>query len=223
MSMNGVRHVTILLWMVILASGCTRIETHHDSGRNRGLRHSAPAPEAARVASPQMAKGNVLQAPEQGVVAQSGRARAAEVEDKQDQSSVAVTKAEAGIPAPALASARTFDDELVDDLLIQLEKMLPPAHTTLILASAAKDAFGQRLVAALRLRGYGVKESVPGKRFFGKRKSAPEPNEFWYLKDNLTSDALIRVEAGQGSHRLSRLYIVTDGKIFAAGAWAYRE
>lgn len=125
----------------------------------------------------------------------------------------------------ARSHAPSFDRDIAEDVLDQLEKILPPAHTELQLSESATDPFGKALVASLRQHGYAVHEPEPVKLTWRNRnrKHQPQAHEFWYLKEGIDGMDMIRVEVGQGSRRLSRLYLFKDGNIFGAGGWAHRE
>ncbi len=119
--------------------------------------------------------------------------------------------------------------ELVQDTVFVLFKTYPPAHTRLVLVQETDDAFGARLVEALRFHGYAVAEYVkPAKGGKGTTSvERPDGLAFAYLIDHTGAKNEIRINVHIGGETLSRLYLVKgegeEVQYVPQGFWSRRE
>lgn len=119
--------------------------------------------------------------------------------------------------------------ELVQDTVFVMFETYPPAHTRLALVQEPDDAFGSRLVEALRLHGYAVAEYVkPAKGDKGaKAVERPDGLAFSYLIDHTGVENEIRINVHVGAETLSRLYFIQgegeEVQYVPQGFWSRRE
>lgn len=121
------------------------------------------------------------------------------------------------------------DRTVADDAVRQLATVYPPANTRFDLQQATPDAFGQRLTAALRAKGYAVQESTPPPAAKERPPRAegdviPGSAPVVPLRYVLDSAAdLVRITLVVGEQSLTRAYLAQDGTIHPAGAWVRKE
>lgn len=101
------------------------------------------------------------------------------------------------------------------DAANQLASIYPPASTRLVLEIEPADAFGQALVARLRLMGYSVQEAPAA-------TAGGQALRLGYVLDNL-DETTYRLLITTGSTSLSRAYLTIGNKFTPGGLWARRE
>lgn len=109
-----------------------------------------------------------------------------------------------------------------EDVIEQLQKTLPAAHSSLSVTTPPRgDVFGQVLLKQLREAGYAVFEQPAPSRW--RRRPPAGENTLTYVKDKIGDEDMIRVEVAVGSRRWSRLFVIKNERIFGAGVWTRRE
>lgn len=124
----------------------------------------------------------------------------------------------------------SLNETLAVDTVKQLETLYPPASTRFDLGQATPDTYGTLLVESLRAKGYALLEFKPAPT---TETTQQEPTaadslpglSLRYVLDAPDTDStnLYRVMVMVGSTSLSRAYVVQNGLVFPAGAWARKE
>jgi hypothetical protein len=122
-----------------------------------------------------------------------------------------------------------YGQTLADDAARQLAAVYPPANTRLELQQAAPDAFGTRLTASLRARGYAIRDAVPvpvasgpsARREDGPATAAAPVLQLRYVLDR--AGDLYRVTLHVGDQSLARAYVAQNAALRPAGAWVRKE
>jgi hypothetical protein len=121
-----------------------------------------------------------------------------------------------------------YDLIVAQDTARQLATIYPPAYTRFELQQATADAFGTRLTASLRARGYAVRELVPssgvqeapaGKE--GNPAAVVPVRRLRYVLDRAAD--LYRVTLEVGDQSMSRAYLPQGDALHPAGAWVRKE
>ena len=122
---------------------------------------------------------------------------------------------------------------MVDDSVKQLEALYPPAQTRFNLRQPTPDPFGAGLIAALREKGYAVREAEPAVKLAPKpsapttgEPTMPTPSagiELAYVLDRLGAGTLYRVVLSVGEGSLARAYVANGEAVSPAGAWVRKE
>ena len=141
-------------------------------------------------------------------------------------------------PAPTpygnfAAAPVEFDERLAADVVKQLVALYPPASTRLEFRQSTPDAFGTRLVNALRDKGYALAESnledaaqqtKPGGSTSGERAAVAQQPAGLELRYVLDQEAgLYRVTVTVGSQSLTRAYVEQNNTVLPAGSWVRKE
>jgi len=121
-----------------------------------------------------------------------------------------------------------YDLIVAQDAARQLAAIYPPAHTRFELQQATADAFGTRLTASLRARGYAVREAVPspaaqdGSAGKEQNPAAAAPAlRLRYVLDRAAD--LYRVTLEIGEQSMSRAYLAQNDALRPAGTWVRKE
>jgi hypothetical protein len=121
-------------------------------------------------------------------------------------------------------SASTADGKKVaDDTVKQLVALYPPAITRFQLRHAAPDPFGTALVAALRLKGYSLREHEAVAPAHAGKSGKDSGHALSYVFDQPAGTDLYRVTLTVDSHNLSRVYLPGAGGMAPAGSWTRKE
>lgn len=111
---------------------------------------------------------------------------------------------------------------LVNDAMTALLATYPPAQTRLALLHSATDPFGEKLVSALRARGYAVREYA--ETAAQKDKYAQVDLEFAYVLDESAEEGQYSLTLYIGKAIMSRSYAIRgsgDKHVFVGlGAWS---
>lgn len=105
------------------------------------------------------------------------------------------------------------DTVIVKDAVKQVRRIKVPARTTFYIYQSTKDSFGIQLVQALRKQGFGVQENT-------RPKSAAN---FAFILDRISAQNLYRLSLILGSQKLSRVYLIQQGKVIPLGQWSHKE
>lgn len=114
-------------------------------------------------------------------------------------------------PRKAVSAADTdpLRRAVVADVVAGMSEVYEPAATVLVPVRPMSGAFGTALLAALRAKGFVVRETGGGERF----DSRVEPME----------GNMYRVVATVDKTILSRLWVLSGGTAYPGGAWTRRE
>ena len=137
----------------------------------------------------------------------------------------------AAAPSPygnfSVATPAGVDRTVVEDTVRQLTTVYPPARTRFALQQTTSDAFGQRLMASLRAKGYELQESAqesPKERPLRAEDAAVTTATavpLRYVFDR--AGDLYRLTLVMGTQSLTRAYLAQNGTAHPAGAWARKE
>jgi hypothetical protein len=121
-----------------------------------------------------------------------------------------------------------YDRIVAQDAARQLATLYPPAHTRFEVQQATPDAFGTRLTASLRAKGYAVREALPSsvvqEASAGKEENsaaAVPVLRLMYVLDRAAD--LVRVTLEVGDQSMSRAYLAQNDALHPAGAWVRKE
>ena len=133
-----------------------------------------------------------------------------------------------------------LNQKLADATVSQLVALYPPAQTRFNLKQPTTDAYGASLVDSLRAKGYALLELAPQVAGQGGPQAAAsaaapqaasqpvaagEPGglDLRYIVDAPPTTNLYRVTVLVGQESISRAFVLQNGAVVPAGAWAHKK
>lgn len=137
--------------------------------------------------------------------------------------------------SPSLDGLRDtgYERQLADDAGQQLQTLLPPASTRLVLQpGAVPSGLAAAMTTALRSAGYALDERSAERSSGAPAEEAPthpaEGNgpagiQVRYVLDKVQQTDMYYLSLVAGRHRLGRAYLLQQGALHPAGTWVRGE